>query len=113
MRPNEEGEYRLGGIGDIVAREIAARTGKETRCTVLGHLQRGGAAHHARPDSRDPLRGKGGEVNPRKAFGSMVSYQNYQVRTCQSLTPSTACDSSPPDGELCKPPATSEISFGD
>src|SRR5215831_14432965 len=37
MRPNPQGEYRLGGLGDIVADEIAARTGKETRCTVLGH----------------------------------------------------------------------------
>src|SRR3954464_14243418 len=42
MRHCEEGEDRYGGIGVVVAREIAARTGKETRCTVLGHLQRGG-----------------------------------------------------------------------
>ncbi|MBV9673694.1 MAG: ATP-dependent 6-phosphofructokinase, partial [Verrucomicrobia bacterium] len=41
--PTLQGEYRLGGIGEIVAREIAQRTGKETRCVVLGHLQRGGA----------------------------------------------------------------------
>ncbi|HUG27330.1 MAG TPA: ATP-dependent 6-phosphofructokinase [Gemmatimonadales bacterium] len=34
---------RLGGIGAIVAREIAERTGKETRSLVLGHLQRGGS----------------------------------------------------------------------
>ena len=34
---------RLGGIGDQVAREIAERTGKETRTVVLGHLQRGGS----------------------------------------------------------------------
>ena len=33
---------RLGGIGSQVAEAIAARTGKETRCLVLGHLQRGG-----------------------------------------------------------------------
>jgi 6-phosphofructokinase 1 len=33
---------RLGGIGAVVAREIAWRTGKETRSLVLGHLQRGG-----------------------------------------------------------------------
>ncbi|MFN2595624.1 MAG: 6-phosphofructokinase [Pyrinomonadaceae bacterium] len=33
---------RLGGIGEMVAREIEARTGKESRCVVLGHLQRGG-----------------------------------------------------------------------
>jgi 6-phosphofructokinase 1 len=34
---------RLGGIGDKVARELEARTGKETRVVVLGHLLRGGA----------------------------------------------------------------------
>jgi 6-phosphofructokinase 1 len=33
---------RLGGIGRQVALEIEARTGKETRDLVLGHLQRGG-----------------------------------------------------------------------
>jgi len=32
----------LGGIGNMVAEEIAKRTGKETRSIVLGHLQRGG-----------------------------------------------------------------------
>jgi ATP-dependent phosphofructokinase / diphosphate-dependent phosphofructokinase len=42
-REVESGEFRLGGIGEIVAREIAERNGKETRCCVLGHLQRGGA----------------------------------------------------------------------
>lgn len=33
----------LGGIGEYLAKEIAGRTGKETRSLVLGHLQRGGA----------------------------------------------------------------------
>ncbi|MFL6211360.1 MAG: 6-phosphofructokinase [Pyrinomonadaceae bacterium] len=33
---------RLGGIGNYVAAEIEKLTGKETRCVVLGHLQRGG-----------------------------------------------------------------------
>src|SRR5213082_1848539 len=33
MHPSAEGEDKFGGIGDIVAGEIAARTGKETRCT--------------------------------------------------------------------------------
>jgi 6-phosphofructokinase 1 len=36
-------EKRLGGIGEIVAREIAARCEVETRVIVLGHLQRGGS----------------------------------------------------------------------
>ncbi len=34
---------RLGGIGTVVARAIEEGTGHETRATVLGHLQRGGA----------------------------------------------------------------------
>jgi 6-phosphofructokinase 1 len=36
------GHVRLGGIGDRLASEIEARTGKEARTVVLGHVQRGG-----------------------------------------------------------------------
>jgi 6-phosphofructokinase 1 len=32
----------LGGIGNVVAAEIQRRLHRETRCVVLGHLQRGG-----------------------------------------------------------------------
>jgi 6-phosphofructokinase 1 len=34
---------RLGGIGEIVARELETLTNKEARHVVLGHLQRGGS----------------------------------------------------------------------
>ena len=33
---------RLGGIGAVLAEQIAAQTGLEARTTVLGHIQRGG-----------------------------------------------------------------------
>jgi len=36
------GHARLGGIGHWLEGEIELRTGKETRATVLGHVQRGG-----------------------------------------------------------------------
>ena len=36
------GHVRLGGIGNWLANEIEKRTGKEARCVVLGHTQRGG-----------------------------------------------------------------------
>jgi phosphofructokinase-like protein len=39
---DEFGHPRLGGIGHWLEREIEARTGFETRATVLGHVQRGG-----------------------------------------------------------------------
>jgi phosphofructokinase-like protein len=34
---------RLGGIGELVAKQIEDETGVETRVTVLGHVQRGGS----------------------------------------------------------------------
>jgi 6-phosphofructokinase 1 len=37
------GHVKLSGIGDWLASEIEAKTGRETRCTVLGHIQRGGS----------------------------------------------------------------------
>ena len=36
------GHVRLGGIANAIAPEIEARTGYETRVTILGHIQRGG-----------------------------------------------------------------------
>jgi ATP-dependent phosphofructokinase / diphosphate-dependent phosphofructokinase len=42
------GYERFGGIGRVVADEIARLTGFETRVTVLGHIQRGGT-----PTARD------------------------------------------------------------
>jgi 6-phosphofructokinase 1 len=37
------GHVRLGGIGNIIAREIEMRTAIDTRVTVLGYIQRGGS----------------------------------------------------------------------
>jgi phosphofructokinase-like protein len=40
---DEFGHARLGGIGNVLAREIERLTGFETRTVVLGHIQRGGS----------------------------------------------------------------------
>jgi ATP-dependent phosphofructokinase / diphosphate-dependent phosphofructokinase len=42
MEVDEYGYPRLGGIGQALGEEIEARTGFETRVTILGHVQRGG-----------------------------------------------------------------------
>jgi ATP-dependent phosphofructokinase / diphosphate-dependent phosphofructokinase len=39
---DEFGHAKLGGIANILAKEIEKRTGFETRAVVLGHIQRGG-----------------------------------------------------------------------
>ena len=36
------GFERLGGVSAVIAAELEARTGYETRVMILGHLQRGG-----------------------------------------------------------------------
>ena len=40
---DEFGHPRLGGIGELLAKEIEKRIGIETRAVVLGHIVRGGA----------------------------------------------------------------------
>src|SRR6202023_3090695 len=73
------GENRMGGIGEMVMRDVAERTGKESRCCVLGHLQRGGA-----PTALDRLLGtrfglKAVQLIAEGKFGTMVSYQSNEV----------------------------------
>jgi ATP-dependent phosphofructokinase / diphosphate-dependent phosphofructokinase len=43
MGQDEFGHVKLGGIANILAREIEKRTNYETRAVVLGHIQRGGS----------------------------------------------------------------------
>ncbi len=42
MGKDEFGHAKLGGVANVLAREIEKRTGFETRAVVLGHIQRGG-----------------------------------------------------------------------
>lgn len=112
-RETQEGEFRLGGIGDIVAREIAARTGKETRTCVLGHLQRGGA-----PTTLDRILGtrfgvKAVQLINERHFGSMVSYQNYQCRHVPITEAVNRLRLVPPNGEMVQTARDVEITFGD
>jgi len=112
-REVETGEFRLGGIGEIVAHEIARRTGKETRCCVLGHLQRGGA-----PTTLDRILAtrfgvKAVQLANEGHFGSMVSYQNYKVRHVSIAEAVNRLKLVPPNGELVHTARDVDISFGD
>jgi len=73
-------EVLLGGIGEWVADEIRARTEKDTRSLVLGHLQRGGS-----PTTFDrllALRFGAAAVRMTEAelFGHMVSLKAGDMR---------------------------------
>jgi ATP-dependent phosphofructokinase / diphosphate-dependent phosphofructokinase len=76
---DEFGHVRLGGIGDVLAREIRQRTGFDTRVTVLGYVQRGGT-----PTAFDRvLATRFGiaaiEAVHEGAFGQMVALSNAKI----------------------------------
>jgi 6-phosphofructokinase 1 len=113
LHQTKTGEYRFGGIGDVVAQELAARTGKETRCCVLGHLQRGGP-----PTTLDRILGtRFGVMAVQLAneghFGSMVSYQNYQVQHVPIAEAVNRLRLVQPSSQMVQTARDVEISFGD
>jgi phosphofructokinase-like protein len=75
------GHVRLGlvGVGQMLANEIEKRTGKEARCTVLGHIQRGGTptAFDRVLATRFGLQAIGAVHDG--AFGAMVALQGTQI----------------------------------
>jgi 6-phosphofructokinase 1 len=73
------GRPRLGGIGELVTAEIEARTGMESRCTILGHIQRGGTptAYDRVLATRFGLAAIDAVVHGR--FGRMVSLRGTDI----------------------------------
>ncbi|HEY7762088.1 MAG TPA: ATP-dependent 6-phosphofructokinase [Actinomycetota bacterium] len=69
---DENGWPRLGGIGGLVAQELASRNGVESRITVLGHVQRGGSPVAADRVLATRLGIAAVEEASRDGWGSMV-----------------------------------------
>jgi 6-phosphofructokinase 1 len=73
------GHVQLGGIGEVISRQIEERTGFETRVTVLGHVQRGGS-----PTAFDRVLGtrygvKAVDLIEQRKFGEMVCLRGNQI----------------------------------
>src|SRR5690348_8208838 len=76
---DEFGHARLGGIGNVLAREIERLTGFETRTVVLGHIQRGGS-----PSAFDRVLatryGIGAiDLVHKEEFGTMVALRGTEI----------------------------------
>lgn len=76
---DEFGHVRLGGVGDLLAKEIESRTGYETRVSVLGHIQRGGS-----PTAFDRILAtrfgvKAVELVKNKKFGRMAALSGNKI----------------------------------
>lgn len=73
------GHVRLGGIAEIVAKEIERRLGYESRSTVLGHIQRGGS-----PTARDRVLGLRFGIHAvdmihKEMFGRMAALRGTEI----------------------------------
>jgi phosphofructokinase-like protein len=73
------GHVQLGGVGNEVARLIEEKTGYETRCVVLGHLQRGGAPSAYDRVLATRLGLAAGEQVVRGHFGTMVALSGTKI----------------------------------
>ena len=112
-KQSASGEWRLGGIGEMIAQEVEVRSNKETRVCVLGHLQRGGD-----PTTLDRILGisfgvKAVQLAREERFGTMVSYQNYEVLDVPIAEAVHHLKKVSPDCQLVGTARALGISFGD
>jgi 6-phosphofructokinase 1 len=104
-------EMRLGGIGDHVRKTVEQMTGKESRCVVLGHLQRGGS-----PNAFDRMLGTNFGACAVRALangeaGRMVALQAGTIMTVPLSDACANIKTVPPDGQLVRTARDIGISF--
>ncbi len=73
------GHVRLGGVGNAVAKLIEDATGYETRCVVLGHLQRGGPPSAYDRVLATRLGLAAGHLVVQQRFGTMVALSGTRI----------------------------------
>lgn len=93
---------RLGGVGEYISRELAAKLDMDVRVTVLGHLQRGGS-----PSTFDRCLGSrfgvmSVELVAEKAFGMMVSLQGRNIGKVPIVDAIKTLKLVDPEGEMVK-----------
>ncbi len=104
-------ELRLGGVGDYVRRRAEELTGKESRCVVLGHLQRGGS-----PNAFDRMLGTNFGACAVRALangqtGKMVALQAGTIVTVPLSEACANIKTVPIDGQLVRTARDIGISF--
>ena len=103
---------RLGGIGLYCQRQLESLTGKETRCVVLGHLQRGG-----RPNAFDRMLATTFGACAVRALaegkhGTMVALQAGDVISVPISEAIANVKTVPANGQMVRTARDTGISFG-
>lgn len=106
-------EARLGGIGAQVTAEIQKRTGKETRCVVLGHLQRGGSPTNMDRALCTVFGAKAVELIAEQQFGRMVAFTGASITSVSLAEATQNLRTVPTDGGFVTAARSLGICLGD
>ena len=103
---------RIGGLGHHLAAELGERTGKEARCVVLGHIQRGGS-----PNAFDRMLATNFGAAAVRALargktGVMVALHAANIRTVPLAEAIAQLKTVPPESQLVRTARDVGVSFG-
>ena len=112
QRGDRQSAARLGGLGHHLAAELSDLTGKEARCVVLGHIQRGGS-----PNAFDRMLATNFGASAVRALargksGVMVSLHAANIRTVPLAEAVATLKTVPPESQLVRTARDVGISFG-
>ncbi|NDC63381.1 MAG: ATP-dependent 6-phosphofructokinase [Planctomycetia bacterium] len=106
-------QQRLGGIGEIVAAELARRMEREVRTVVLGHLQRGGNPTTFDRVLATQFGAHAVRLIHHGQFGQMVCYRPPDIGSVAIATAVETLSRVDPRGSAVQAARALGISFGD
>ncbi len=109
----ENQQTRLGGIGQFVADEIQRRLRTETRCVVLGHLQRGGSPTYFDRCLSTQYGAHAVRLIEEHRFGEMVCYDPPNITSIAIAQAVKEISRVDPQGSAVQAAKAMAVSFGD
>ncbi|MBX7168384.1 MAG: ATP-dependent 6-phosphofructokinase [Pirellulales bacterium] len=107
------GQVRLGGVGNHVAAEIERRLQRETRCVVLGHLQRGGPPTTFDRVLATQFGAHAVRLIDQQRFGEMVCFQPPNIESVAIADAVSKLSQVDPSSSAVQAARALGISFGD
>ena len=104
---------RLGGVGVLIADRLEDMTGREARCVVLGHLQRGGGPTAFDRVLATRFGGAAVELIQRGVFGKMVANNPPDIVPIPLSDVVGRTKTVPLDSDLLRTARAIGVSFGD
>jgi 6-phosphofructokinase 1 len=103
---------RLGGIGKVLEKQLAARVESEVRTTILGHMQRGGTPSPLDRNLSTLYGAHAAALVSEGIFGRMVALQGNQLTSIALEDVAERTRTVPPDHRLVAAALAVGTSFG-